>query len=83
MIYHSTAQEHHFVCQSVSQVFIILEIYNLGKCMCVSVTCFLSTSFFHFTIAQWLGGVHLISKQMVYGSYYHFFPATKHMFVEK
>ena len=42
--------------QSVSQVFIILEIYNLGKCMCVSVTCFLSTSLFslyHSTMVRW------------------------------
>ena len=56
MIYHFTAHQSEFVCQSISQVFIILEIYNLGKCMCVSVTCFLSTSFFslyHSTMVRW------------------------------
>ena len=28
MIFHFTAQEHHFLCQSISQVFRILGMYN-------------------------------------------------------
>ena len=30
MIYHFTAQEHHFLCQSIIQVFRVLGMYNFG-----------------------------------------------------
>ena len=31
MIYYSTAQEPQFVCQSISQLFIVLGIYNFAR----------------------------------------------------